>query len=152
MLIEANPLIKDISEIESFFNSFSDFMKNRVLEEITDSKITCLQFSVLSFLNENVQITVNDIVKTQKVSYSACTSLLDNLVSLELIERKRSDSDRRLVYVFITEKGQKAVVKVINRRNEIIKQLFENLNAEEMLVIKDSFAILKKKLNILEAI
>lgn len=91
------------------------------------------QFNILRILRGSGEpISVNN-VKDRMVERSPNTTrLMDKLIEKGLIERVRCDSDRRVVYVSITE-GGKALLQEIDEDLELDNQLdvTGNLTEEE---------------------
>jgi len=75
--------------------------------------LSMAQFNILRILRGAKQpISVNN-VKDRMVERSPNTTrLMDKLIEKELMERVRCDSDRRVVYVSITEEGLKLLAKI----------------------------------------
>lgn len=73
---------------------------------LTPFGITYPQYLVMLILWENDQLTVSEIGKKLFLESSTLTPLLKRLETLKLIERKRSLSDERMVFISITEKAR----------------------------------------------
>jgi len=75
--------------------------------------LSMAQFNILRILRGAKQpISVNN-VKDRMVERSPNTTrLMDKLIEKGLMERVRCDSDRRVVYVSITEEGLKLLAKI----------------------------------------
>lgn len=69
------------------------------------------------------------------------TRLADKLLGKELIERRASETDRRVVYVRISKAGVTLFQKINQTENEIQKALKEKITAEEARIVS---AILDK--------
>lgn len=68
--------------------------------------LTYPQYLVMLILWENDHLTVSEIGKKIFLESSTLTPLLKRLESLNLIERKRSSSDERMVLISTTEKAK----------------------------------------------
>lgn len=103
-------------------NYFSDFLK--------PFEISSQQFNILRILRgANDWVTMN-VVKERMIEKAPnATRLADKLMDKELLERKRSSNDRRVVYVRITIKGL-----------ELLKQIDE-INEEEQFSITDNITM-----------
>jgi len=148
MIQNISDLEKEIGEIENVFLLLADYTRDFILGDSVHSEISCMQYIILSYLdnNSNTSITVNDIVKNSGLSYPACTQQLDELSRLGLINRGRSDKDRRLVFVSITPAGRDLLSEILTRRRNGLKQLFTDFKPSEMKQIMESFSMLKHKL------
>jgi len=72
---------------------------------VKDYGLTVPQLIILKELKANGTISVGDLAKNIDLTHATVTSILDRLVKLEYVERTRSDTDRRRVYVEISKKG-----------------------------------------------
>jgi len=74
---------------------------------MADYDLSLAQFNILRILRgAKKEITVNTIKDRMMERSPNTTRLMDKLVEKELIHRTRSDDDRRVVYVKITDQGQ----------------------------------------------
>lgn len=70
------------------------------------------EFDVLSALRragEPYQLTPGDLVRQTMVTSGTMTNRVDRLVAKGLVDRQRSDSDRRGVHVRLSDEGRRAV-------------------------------------------
>lgn len=73
--------------------------------------LTAVQIRVLQIVDENGQATSKEISQRMGVAQATMTSLIDRLVAKGMVERRRSEADRRQTNIFITEAGRAAVKK-----------------------------------------
>ncbi|MGM0562525.1 MAG: MarR family winged helix-turn-helix transcriptional regulator [Pseudomonadota bacterium] len=73
--------------------------------------LTAVQIRVLQIVEENGHATSKEISRRMGVAQATMTSLIDRLVAKGMVERRRSEADRRQTNIFITEAGQAAVKK-----------------------------------------
>ena len=62
---------------------------------------------VLQLLGHGENKKMSEIAKKLKLSLSRVTALIDKLEEMEYVQRLRSDTDRRVIYIQITKNGQK---------------------------------------------
>ena len=96
-------------------------------------EITYPQYLVMLVLWEHKTLAVTQITKLLLLDTSTLTPLLKRLEKINLIWRKRSDSDERVVMIGLTEKGE----KLRQEASIIPSQLVEGLNfsAEEAVLL-----------------
>jgi MarR family 2-MHQ and catechol resistance regulon transcriptional repressor len=82
-----------------------------------------------------------DLAKEQMITGAAMTSIVDHLEELSLIERVRSDSDRRVVSVAISRKGQDTVKQGLALYRKLIEKATHNVTEKER---RNLLAILDK--------
>ncbi|RZT23274.1 MULTISPECIES: MarR family winged helix-turn-helix transcriptional regulator [Fictibacillus] len=102
------------------------------LNEVYTDYIPSNEFAVLQTLHKNSPLMASEIANELKVSSSHITAVTDRLVGKNYIQRVRSDSDRRIVYLEITEDGKKIANEMDQIKNEYLAKKFTNLSEEEM--------------------
>ena len=82
-------------------------------EMLKPSKITVQQYNILRILRgAGKAITVNSVKERMIQKSPNSTRLMDKLCDKGLIERKRCENDRRVVYVEITKGGLETIEKI----------------------------------------
>jgi DNA-binding MarR family transcriptional regulator len=114
------------------------------LNELYSDYIPSNEFAVLSTLNNRSPLMASEIANELKVSSSHITAVTDRLVGKSYIQRVRSESDRRIVYLEMTEAGNKIAKEMNQLKNEYIEKRFNSLSDEEM---KMMISITKKLLD-----
>lgn len=137
---------KDVEIIDEIFLYLIDFSKKHILEESINNEISYEQFKVLFQLYGKEKVNMNEIGENICISNSACTILIDKLIKLELVERKRSDKDRRLVEVYITPKGKESLSNIIKKRYELVEDFLSSMTEQEQKIISQSILILSKNI------
>jgi DNA-binding MarR family transcriptional regulator len=102
------------------------------LNEVYTDYIPSNEFAVLQTLHKNSPLMASEIANELKVSSSHITAVTDRLVGKNFIQRVRSDSDRRIVYLEITEDGKKIADEMDQIKNEYLAKKFTHLSEEEM--------------------
>lgn len=94
------------------------------------------QWSVLMALSESDGPSQTDLaIKLYKVR-SNITRILDIMEKMELIERRRSPSDKREYNVFITIKGKKMIPDLKKAATSVLDRALQNANKEELTIVK----------------
>jgi MarR family 2-MHQ and catechol resistance regulon transcriptional repressor len=103
--------------------------------------LTLGEFRVLRVLSESGPSPMVDLAKEQIITGAAMTSIVDHLEKLSLIERVRSDSDRRVVSVTISRKGQDTVKQGLALYRKLIEKATHHVTEQER---RNLLAILDK--------
>ena len=103
---------------------------------LTDKSISPLgltlgEFRVLRVLSESGPTPMVDLAKEQMITQAAMTSIVDQLEELKLIERTRNETDRRVIKVGITTRGQEEVKKGLRLYRKFIEKATQNLTSNE---------------------
>lgn len=84
----------------------SNWFQNQFIEFLKPYQLSLQQFNILRILRGAKDwVTMNDVKALMIDKFPNTTRLSDKLLSKGLIERKRSEEDRRIVYVAISKKG-----------------------------------------------
>ena len=82
----------------------------------------------------NQPMTASELAKELDVSASAVSQLIDKLELKGIVKRQRSDTNKRVVYLVPTKRGQKIIQKVSrhhSHNSELLKDLFDYLGEED---------------------
>lgn len=75
--------------------------------------------------------TVGELVEMVLLNQPTVSKSLDRLANDQLIERRKDEDNRRLVYVALTDKGRKLMEELIPLANTHEQQTFAHLSDEE---------------------
>ncbi|MBC1603479.1 MarR family winged helix-turn-helix transcriptional regulator [Paenilisteria rocourtiae] len=124
------------TSVKRVFNSF-----RHEVDSILDRKLTGGEFRVLSLISSGVNRTT-DLSKKLDVSASHITAITDSLVANNFITRHRSEVDRRIVVLELTEEARDFVASIEQKKKEMIVRRFSVFTDEE----REQFQALLKKL------
>jgi DNA-binding MarR family transcriptional regulator len=94
---------------------------------------------------------MSQIHKKLHVSKSTVTTLVDGLVSDGLIERQRTQADRRKIMMSATEAGCNVLEVVREHRCSLVAAALEGVNQDEQARIAAALTTMKQNLNAREA-
>jgi len=107
----------------------------RLHQELADSMdngVTANQFMVMKMINDHGQMTVSDVAEGLSVSLSAVTSQVDRLHRVGVVERRRLEDDRRVVWLELTDEGRKIVETCQAGRLRVIQRYLGQLDDKEL--------------------
>lgn len=96
--------------------------------------LTPPQFFLLKKLSSG-PATVSEVADYMGVSLSAITSMSDRLVKLGYVARKRSENDRRLVWLELTAAGGKVLAEAMEKRKEVVYGFLGKLPEEDLAAL-----------------
>jgi DNA-binding MarR family transcriptional regulator len=112
--------------------------------------ITPLHFEIIRLLDQTGSLRVATIGEKLRVPKAQISQLLNKLVDLNLIERRRDDKDRRATNIGLTRRGKKIFREsekaLINSVQLSLSQLSENDLAELSVSLNKMHQILNKLL------
>lgn len=97
----------------------------------------------LGYLKRNKKARPSDISKELGLTPPTVTHLVNKLVKKELVERQLDATDRRIIYLVITEKGKETLKRASVEGQALRRELFLKLTEEE----REQLLALYAKLN-----
>lgn len=109
-------------EISVLFSKFLDKYNNSIENKLKQEKFTGLGASHFAILigiifSEQKRLCMKDIASFINKDKSTVTQLVNKLIKYDLIEKKYCESDRRICYMVLTDKGvenESLFVKIYN--------------------------------------
>lgn len=95
-------------------------------------QLTSPQIQLLLFLEEEGPLMMSEIAARLEITLGGVTALANRMDKTNLIERKRSNEDRRVVRLVITDEGKSLLDKLSKARNKTIEKYFSKLSADEV--------------------
>ena len=80
------------------------------LQNVLPKNITLTQYFLLSIIKNNPNCKAADIANLLNISPAAITYMIDKLYKNNWLERIRNEEDRRVVWLKLTESGEKNLV------------------------------------------
>jgi len=93
---------------------------NAQIREQMAEELTSDQYLILRLINGQDRCTSTYLAETSAVGKSSITAIINRLVEAGMIERTRDENDRRLVYLSLTEYGEKIYVAAEKQVQEIV--------------------------------
>lgn len=94
--------------------------------------ISSSQAIILEQLASRGQLRASDLAEVLNITSGAVTSLCDKLIKCGYAKRSRTEEDRRVVYLDITEKGRDMLDSVRKKRREITELFYSALSIEDI--------------------
>ncbi|MAD51029.1 MAG: MarR family transcriptional regulator [Candidatus Marinimicrobia bacterium] len=107
-------------------------MKKMLDARLSEFNVTSSQASVLNTLFSSDGISLSDIGKSVHLDKPAITGLADRMEKDGLVERRRTSSDRRIIQLFLTEKGRNLYNTIETIIIEVDQQLVKGLVTQEI--------------------
>ena len=114
---------------------------------VKSTGLTTPQMLLLQTLRDKGEQTVGSLAKEISLSQATVTSILDRLEKKELIVRKRSDTDKRKVFVFLHDKAMHVLKDAPIPLQEQFTSQFNNLQDWEQLMIISSLSRIAKMMD-----
>ncbi|MFL0267888.1 MarR family winged helix-turn-helix transcriptional regulator [Candidatus Clostridium radicumherbarum] len=114
---------------------------------LQNTGITRVQWIALYYLKTQKRISQKDLSRLMNVKDSSAGRLIDRLERDGLIERERNDNDRRVIYISLTDKGDKLISDLIPFGTQFNDDLLEGIDEKDLLIYDK---VLKKMLSNIE--
>ena len=115
----------------------SNWFRNLVGEHLKPYNISFQQLNILRILRGTKDwISMNDLKKFMIEKSPNATRLADKLITKGFVERKRSEVDRRVVYLTITDKGIE-LLETINKISGNYMEFTTRITEEEAKQVSD---------------
>lgn len=115
----------------------SNWFRNLVGEHLKPYNISFQQLNILRILKgAEAWLSMNDLKNLMIEKSPNATRLADKLITKGFVERKRSEADRRVVYLAITDKGIE-LLETINKISGSYMEFTTRITEEEAQQVSD---------------
>ncbi|MDD6211675.1 MAG: MarR family transcriptional regulator [Clostridiales bacterium] len=125
------------------FNDILNIEKNALINgEFVD--ISTNDMHIIEAVGLDEPMNMSAIAKKLSITIGSLTTAMNGLVKKGYVVRERSEEDRRVVFIRLTEKGVRAYHHHAKFHYEMIDYIVKNLNDEEKGVLIKSLIRMKK--------
>ncbi|MDI3517710.1 MAG: hypothetical protein PWP37_1645 [Thermotogota bacterium] len=132
MFIEAGKILEMIFDLVMIFSRSMPFVPEAV-------EMNTLEFYVFMFVALKGPSSMSEIARKLAVSKSNVTAVVDRLEAKGYLKRVRSASDRRVVHVVLTERGEGLYQDILGNLEDTIQTAVSRIPPEDLKVISDGF-------------
>jgi len=126
---------REINHIETIGRTLMVFMQTaRVMSKYIDSyfynkcQLSFIKFMVLKILaSRKGTVTHTEIAEWTQTELHNITQLIGRMKKENLVYTERSDEDKRKVYVFITDEGQRVLDQALPVAREIVDKVMSSI-------------------------
>lgn len=112
------------------------------------------ELNIISYVGRSESMMMREIAERMRLAVSSITPIVDKLVEKKLVQRERSEEDRRVVSVILTEKGRKIyqmeVESFLRLSASILQALDEKEQEKFIAYFRKVASSLKKEETIVE--
>jgi len=122
------------AKLEKFSFILSLYVRNGFKEEAKSLKdrVTGQQFKVLMVLRRRQPCKTSDLSEAFSVSPGSMSIMLNSLVDDGFIERLHDDTDRRVILLRLTSKGETLVTEIYEKILSKLEKIVSKLSCEEI--------------------
>ncbi len=122
--------IKELVTMEMWENIFMNCSKNEVL--------------VFWLLYRQKEVNMSEIAEYIHVPLNTATGIISRMENNGLVERKRSDADKRIVLITYSEKGWSIFQKLINELMSYTIRIMGALSSDELKLVESLMTKVKQ--------
>jgi len=138
---------ESISKIINLTRNFNKSMRHKFHYSMQVLGFTLPQLSVISILEKYGEQKVSELSLKMGLSDSTVSGILDRLEQKNIIKRKRTKDDRRVVKISLTQKSKEFCNDFRQKREEYFTQLLKKLSEQEIKDIIKGLEILNRVLD-----
>lgn len=102
--------------------------------------LTATQFIALVTMHDLGEVRMTQLAERMGLTPGAVSSLVDRLVDNGLVARRQEPTDRRAVFVHVTEKGRDLLQHTRCEKHERVRQVLSRLDAETARALNDALS------------
>lgn len=128
-------------EIARIVGALHRKLTRNIYDLFLKGKLSLSHIITMELLHDRVSCNMSELSKALNLTMGASTAVIDKLTGLGLVSRRHLKKDRRIVEVFLSEKGEHLVNRVIGHRLEMVKKVLSVLTDKDKKAYLD---LLKK--------
>ena len=132
------PAITPVDTIEEVLVALRRVIRATDLQSrqlIKTTGLTAPQLLLLKAIQNREQATIGELAHDISLSQATVTSIMDRLEKKEFVFRRRSESDKRKVHAYLTDKGSAVVENAPTPLQESFVRQFQQLQDWEQTMI-----------------
>ncbi len=119
-------------EIFSVIKRIMWLIKQNFEKDFKKMHVTQSQILVMRVLNYYGDMKVGDISRELDLSNSTVSGIIDRLVEKKIVQRKRSEEDRRIVMISLADEYRQPVKKQLNAFAQKMRKALSTITEEDL--------------------
>jgi len=120
-----------VVDTERLLRSVARIVRKRGRDILAAFEITPPQLDALLHLRESGDLTMGELCQKMYLACSTATDLSDRMERTGLIVRQRDTTDRRVVRLHITERGDDIISQVMQARREYLRTIVTKMDDDD---------------------
>ncbi|MGC9323021.1 MAG: MarR family winged helix-turn-helix transcriptional regulator [Kosmotogaceae bacterium] len=128
-------MLEESSKLEEMLTAIKkvmSLMKQNFERDFKKMHVTQSQILVMRVLNQCGDMKVSDISNELDLSNSTVSGIIDRLVEKKIVQRKRSDEDRRIVTISLADEYRQPVKKGLNDFAQKMRKALSTITDEDV--------------------
>lgn len=144
--------MKDSTKIMELLKEVNTLMDKGLKNYFSNCGVTVTQLGIINILGKSQMVKLSDLSEELKITPAAVSLIVNRLESQGLIERVRSETDKRVVYAKLSDEFKATHGELDNNINGFLALLLHTKNKDEIQKIFDGLELLKNLLESSESI
>jgi MarR family 2-MHQ and catechol resistance regulon transcriptional repressor len=106
-------------------------LEDPLREQVESHGLSFSEFAVLEVLLNKGALPISEVGDHVLLTSGSMTYVVDKLEEQNLLRRRRSDEDRRIIHAELTEEGRAFIKEVFSEHAALIRDLTDGLSAKE---------------------
>ena len=133
--------IETMQLIERYLAAYFEVTKrlNGQIRDMIQEDVTMEQFQILKYIASRGRCTSTELADTFGVGKSSITAMTTRMVDKGVLQRTRDEEDRRVVYLTMTEQGERNYAIVQEQIMSTVSKYLVHFRAEEVEGVISAF-------------
>lgn len=128
-----NSLDNQARIVEALFDSLIMQGNKSLTDKLMQYDLTVAQYlSMEALQNKSDECSMSELAERIHQSSATMTGIVDRLVEKGWVTRRRSEEDRRAVFVALTPEGQNILTRVTSERHELVLSTISRMSLSEV--------------------
>jgi DNA-binding MarR family transcriptional regulator len=101
------------------------------------SNLTVKQIYYLKIIGENEEMTFSKLAKVTHNSKPTITEMINKFIDYGCVYKKKSDEDKRVYYIYLTEEGAKIANTEERTRIKVVQRINRSLDEHEIMLLTE---------------
>src|SRR4051794_32745657 len=93
--------------------------------------LSCQELRLVEHIGDSGPRIMRELASFLLLAVNSVTSIVDNLEKKRIVRRQRSEEDRRVVRVELTDHGRRAYAAAVDQKTRFLRAMLGELNEEE---------------------
>ncbi len=123
-------------ELWRLINSINKIWSRQVEKRLSDNGLSIMEFRILRTLNNNGPQPMIKLAEANMITQGWVTNIVDKLEEKGLVHRLRSQDDRRVINILVTDRGRSFFKEIKELHENFIIETLDFLSPEDMDKVK----------------
>lgn len=119
-------------QIPLIIKDINSKINQKITESLKATGLTVPQITAIKLIAHHKELTVSQLSEEMCLTKATVSGILDRLENLNIVERTRSNEDKRVVYVKFSEQGSKTAYEIKDLMNSCFDNIFNGVNEEQL--------------------